>query len=120
MDETFLRSMTDNPNLVPSYVSMTDVNQDLNSRKDLKDVVAHIQGVVEGLLDAETLANSDNYQAFLAYYNNVKMAALRNVPGSDTELASCRPTFRPAAGKPSRRKLAKSRVSSSLQPFPCS
>ena len=93
MDEVFLRSMTDNPNLVPSFVIMPDVNVDRNFRKDIKDVVAPIEQIVEGLSDAETLANSDNYKAYTAYYNNVQMAAARGVPGADTELAKLTPFF---------------------------
>jgi hypothetical protein len=103
MDEVFLRSLTDNPNLVPSYVVMADVNLDRGFRKDIKDVVAPIQAIVEGLLDAETLANSDNYMAYLAYYNNVKMAAKRGVPGADTvltKLASFFPTGRRTTATP--------------------
>ena len=93
MDETFLRSMTDNPNLVPSFVLMPDVNVDRAFRIDVKDVIAPIEQIVEGLADAETLANSDNFMAYSAYYNNVKMAAKRGVAGADTELAKLEPFF---------------------------
>ena len=93
MDEVFLRSMTDNPTLVPSFVALADVNIDRNFRRDVKDVVAPLQNAIEGLLDAETLANSDNFMAYSAYYNNVKLAAKRGVPGADTELAKLAPFF---------------------------
>ena len=106
MDEVFIRSMTDNPGLIPNYVVLADVNVDRQYRVDVKDVVAEIQPLVEGLLDSELLANSDNYLAYLAYYNNVKMAAKRNVPGADTELAKLTPFFptgrrQPAPATPS-------------------
>jgi len=93
MDEVYLRSMIDNPTLVPNFVLMADVTVDRNFRKDVKDVVAPLQRIVEGLSDAETLANSDNFMAYSAYYNNVKAAAKRGVPGADTELAKIQPFF---------------------------
>ena len=93
MDEVFIRSMTDNPGLVPNYVLLADVNIDRNFRKDIKDVVAPLSNIIEGLSDAETLANSDNYMAYTAYYNNVKQAAKRGVPGADAELAKLSPFF---------------------------
>ena len=93
MDEVFIRSMTDNPGLLPSYVLMADVNVDRNFRKDIKDVIASLGNIVEGLSDAETLANSDNFMAYTAYYNNVKQAAKRGVAGADTELAKLSPFF---------------------------
>ena len=93
MDEVFIRSMTDNPSMVPSYVLLADVNVDRNFRKDIKDVVAPLSNIIEGLSDAELLANSDNYMAYTAYYNNVKMAAKRGVPGADAELAKLSPFF---------------------------
>ena len=93
MDEVFIRSMSDNPGLLPGFVKLTDVNQDHDFRVDVKDVVAPLEQVVEGLQDAELLANSDNYMAYSAYYNNVQMAAARGVPGADTELAKLAPYF---------------------------
>ena len=103
MDEVFIRSMSDNPSLLPAFVKMDDVNLDRNFRKDIKDVVAPIEQIVEGLSDAELLANSDNFKAYTAYYNNVQMAATRGVPGADTELAKLTPFFpghkQPAAAK---------------------
>ena len=93
MDEVFLRSMTDNPTMVPGFVVMADVNVDRTFRKDVKDVVSQLSNIVEGLLDAELLANSDNFMAYTAYYNNVKMAAKRGVAGADAELAKLQPFF---------------------------
>ena len=93
MDEVFIRSMTDNPGMVPSYVVMADVNVDRTFRKDIKDVVAPLSNIIEGLSDAELLANSDNFMAYTAYYNNVKMAAKRGVAGADAELAKLQPFF---------------------------
>ena len=87
MDEAFIRSMNDHPDLIPSYVVLADVNVDRNFRIDIKDIVSPLSNIVEGLMDAELLANSDNYMAYTAYYNNVKMAAKRGVPGADAELA---------------------------------
>ena len=93
MDEVFIRSMTDNPTMVPGFVVMADVNVDRNFRKDIKDVVAPLSNIIEGLSDAELLANSDNFMAYTAYYNNVKQATKRGVPGADAELAKLQPFF---------------------------
>ena len=103
MDEVFIRSMSDNPGLLPGFVKLTDVNQDHDFRVDVKDVLSPLEQVIEGLQDAELLANSDNFMAYSAYYNNVQMAANRGVAGADTELAKLAPFFvigrRPAKAK---------------------
>ena len=105
MDEVFTRSMTDNPGLVPSFVVMADLTQDRGFRVDVKDMTAPLQTLIEGLQDSDLLASNDCFLHYTAYYNNVKMAALRNVPGADTELAKLQvffPTGRrqPAAPTP--------------------
>lgn len=87
MDEVFLRSMADNPGLVPSYVKMSDVNQDRRFRIGIKDMVAPLEALVNGLTDSALLASHDNFLAYTAYYNNVQMAAERNSPGATAELA---------------------------------
>lgn len=93
MDEVFLRSMAENPTLVPGFVVMDDVQQDRQFRVDLKDMAAQLQPLVEGLEDSALLAGSDNFMAYSAYYNSVKMAALRDVPGADAEQAKLAPFF---------------------------
>ena len=79
MVTTFLQEMNAHPDLVPSYVSMTELAKD--------------KQLFEALTDTSQAAASDMYLAFLAFYNNVKEAARRGVVGADAILAALRVFF---------------------------
>jgi len=88
MDEDFITQMTQRPELVPGFVNMTEVNKDLKLRRDLEDILPRLEQLVEAIKDTTALANHDNYLAYLAFYNNVKAAQQRGVPGADALLAT--------------------------------
>ena len=84
MDDVFVNQMTAHPELVPSYVDMTEVQKDINFRKDVAELLAALTPIVEGLQDAALLASSDCFNAFSAFKHSVDTAAARNVAGADT------------------------------------
>jgi hypothetical protein len=93
MIEIFLPQMTANPSLVPTYVNMTNLASDRKLYGDLQDIASAVGVLFEGLTETQLVAGSDMYLAYLAYYNNVKEAARRNVPGADSLLAALAPFF---------------------------
>ncbi|MDP3149201.1 MAG: hypothetical protein Q8N83_08765 [Ignavibacteria bacterium] len=70
------------PQFMPSYVNIPEMEIDYNAVVDLTDF-AHISlKLSSGLNDTITLSGSEAYVAALSYYNSVKNAAKMNVPGA--------------------------------------
>ena len=93
MVPTFLQEMNAHHDLVPSYVSMTELAKDKQLFSDLEEIAARVFELFEALTDTSQAAASDMYLAFLAFYNNVKEAARRGVVGADAILAALRVFF---------------------------
>ncbi|MDZ4402145.1 hypothetical protein [Prosthecobacter sp.] len=84
MDEVFAQEMAAHPELVPGFVDMTELAKDRALRTPLRDLHQQICALCEGIEDTLTAAGVDTYMAYLSFYNNVKQAAKRNVPGANT------------------------------------
>ncbi len=89
----FIQQMKAHPELVPSYVNMPALDEDNALYFDLGELLSGGLVVTEALGDTKHLAGADMLLAFLAYYNNLKEAARRNVPGADSLLAALAPFF---------------------------
>ena len=103
MDTDFLNAMTAHPELVPSYVSMTELNKDKELRRQFARLIGPAAELCEALADTNALAAHDSMMAYLSFYSAAKDAAKRNVPGADTLVASLAKYFptgrRPAPAK---------------------
>jgi len=93
MDEAFSQEMTAHPEMVPNFVDMTEVAKDRALRTALRDLHQQMCALCEGLEDTLTAAGVDTYLAYLSFYNNVKQAAKRNVPGANTVLDNLKRFF---------------------------
>jgi len=93
MDEAFAMEMAAHPDLVPTFVDMAEVAKDRAVRSALRDVFQQISALCEGVEDTQTAAGVDTYLAYLSFYNNVKQAAKRNVPGANTILDNLKRFF---------------------------
>ena len=98
MDSTFNSEMSAHPELIPSYVDQAELARDRELRADLQEILQRTREVCEALEDTAHIAGSDVLLAYLAFYNNVKQAAERAVPGSDTTAANLARFF-PKRGK---------------------
>lgn len=99
MDEAFSQEMAAHPEMVPNFVDMTEVGKDRAIRTALRDLHQQMCALCEGLEDTLTAAGVDTYLAYLSFYNNVKQAAKRNVPGANTVLDNLKRFF-PRGGTP--------------------
>lgn len=101
-DEKCQAYMASRPELVPSFLDMAEMVKDRQLVADLRPCLLELQQLVEGLDDTITLANSDNLMGDLAFYQNVRAAAKRGVPGTDTILNDLKERFpgRPRATPP--------------------
>lgn len=100
MDETFSQEMAAHGDLVPSFVDMAEVGTDRSLRTDLRDILQRVAALCEAVEDTMTAAGSDTYLAYLSFYNNVKQAAKRNVPGANTVLDNLRRFFPRGGAQP--------------------
>lgn len=93
MDETFAQEMAAHPELVPNFVDMTELAKDRALRTALRDLHQQMHALCESIEDTQTAAGVDTYLAYLSFYNNVKQAAKRNVPGANTVLDNLKRFF---------------------------
>jgi len=100
MDEAFAQEMAAHPEMVPNFVDMTEVEKDRALRTALRDLHQQMCALCEGLEDTLTAAGVDTYLAYLSFYNNVKQAAKRNVPGANTVLDNLKRFFPRGGGTP--------------------
>jgi hypothetical protein len=99
-DEKCAAYMAARPELVPSFLDVATKDRALIA--DLLPCLREIAPICEGLEDTITLAYSDVYVADLAFHQNVKQAAKRGVPGTDTIYDDLKTRFpgRPKAEPP--------------------
>lgn len=93
MDEAFSLEMAAHPEMVPSFIDMTELAADRALRTALRDLHQQMCAKCEGLEDTMTAAGVDMYLAYLSFYANVKQAAKRNVPGANTVLDNLKRFF---------------------------
>jgi hypothetical protein len=101
-DEKCAAYMAARPELVPSFLNVAELTKDRALIADLLPCLREIAPICEGLEDTVTLAYSDVYVADLAFHQNVKQAAKRGVPGTDTIYDDLKTRFpgRPKAEPP--------------------
>lgn len=101
-DEKCAAYMAARPELVPSFLDVAELAKDRALIADLLPCLREISPICEGLEDTVTLAYSDVYVADLAFHQNVKQAAKRGVPGTDTIYDDLKTRFpgRPKAEPP--------------------
>jgi hypothetical protein len=71
-----------NPELVPAFLDLTEVEKDVELVKALNNVLKPLAQLVEKLDDTTLQAGSEAYTAALVFYNSVKGAAKAGVPGT--------------------------------------
>ena len=72
---------TDNPLLRPAYFNMDDFTVDYNDFSNLRPLVNQLEQLLHNAEDTMLLAGSETYIAALSFYNSVRDAAKRDVPG---------------------------------------
>lgn len=100
MDEAFSQEMAAHPEMVPAYTDMAELALDRALRTALRDLLQQASALCEGIEDTMTAAGVDTYLAYLSFYNNVKQAAKRNVPGANTVLDNLKRFFPRGGGTP--------------------
>ena len=74
--------MVQNPKLVPFYLSKEEFDKDRLARSIFLDLIKQTNSILESMEDTGMLLSTDIYHNALAFYQNVRLAANQNVPGS--------------------------------------
>jgi len=83
-DEKCKAYMASSPELGPVFIDIAELAKDRKTVADLLPCPQEIAPICEGLEDTVSLAYTDIYIADLAFHANVKQAAKRGVPDTDT------------------------------------
>lgn len=83
-DEQCASYMATAPNLVPPFVDVAEVAKDRTLRLVLADLFRETKKLCEQLDDTLLLVGSEVWMADISFYQTVKQAARRDVPGADT------------------------------------
>lgn len=67
--------------LVPSYLSLTEMEKDIKARADLLKIITPLKALLEKLDDTYMLAGSESFLAALRIYDILKKADHDGVPG---------------------------------------
>lgn len=71
-----------NPEFAPPYLDVPELKKDVKAVTDLNPIEQQAAQLLSLVDDTIMLAGSEAFTAALTYYNSVKTAAKRNVPGA--------------------------------------
>ncbi len=82
--EDAVNGAVNNPTLIPAYVNITHLQNDLTLFTQLDEVLTLARQLCERIEDTKILAGSEAYNAARIFYQAVKSAAEAGVAGADT------------------------------------
>ena len=88
------------PQYVPSFMDVEALKQDMKVYGQLMPLLHIIRGLGDGLDDTTMEAGVESYINSLNYYNSVKQATKRNVPGSKAIYEDLKKRFHRSKNKP--------------------
>jgi len=71
-----------NPTLVPGYVNMVEIVKDYNMQKDLIDIQQWMASLLQKIEDTQQEAGVEAFNSILAFYQAVRVASEKDVPGA--------------------------------------
>jgi hypothetical protein len=97
-DEHCASYMASAPNLIPPFVDAAEVSKDRDLRLILANLLREAHKLCEKLDDTLLLVGSEVWMADLSFYQTVRQAARRDVPGADTIYDDLKERFPGVAG----------------------
>lgn len=91
--EDAINAAVNNSTLIPSYLSVTNMQNDLTLFTQLDELVGLTNQLCERLEDTKLLAGSESYVAALALYKLFGSAADAGVPGADAIVTQLKTRF---------------------------
>lgn len=91
--EDAINAAVNNPTLIPSYLSVTNMQNDMTLFAQLDELVGLANQLCERLEDTKLLAGSESYVAALTLYKLFGSAADAGVPGADAIVTQLKARF---------------------------
>ena len=91
--EDAINAGVNNPTLVPSYVSLVNMQNELTLFTQLDELVGIVNQLCEKLEDTRILAGSESYVSALTLYKLFGSAADAGVPGADAIVTQLKARF---------------------------
>ena len=88
-----LQACTNNASLLPTYVSVGEMQKDYDLYRTLEQVLQPLAQLYEKVRDTQILAGSEAYSSALTVYKLFQMAAAVGMPGMDTIVAQLSERF---------------------------
>jgi hypothetical protein len=92
-DDKCTAYMASNPEFVPGFIDVAEVNKDRELRAQMMQFFAALKTLSEAVSDTLLVVNSEIWMADLAYYQSVREAARRSRAGADTIYNDLRQRF---------------------------
>lgn len=87
------------PELVPSYVDVNEMEKDLITTEQMRDISLRLEKLSNLVGDTFILAGSELYDSSLIFYHSVKGGVRANIPGAEEAYTDLSVRF---PGRPSR------------------
>jgi len=98
---TVLLTCTQHPGLVPVYISVADLQTDVERMENLEKIEFKLVEMLEKVRDTKRASREEALRASQAIYNNIKSATEANYPGIDAIHQELKSFFsRTGKGKP--------------------
>ncbi|MFY0483449.1 hypothetical protein ACI6PS_12670 [Flavobacterium sp. PLA-1-15] len=97
--EDAIQAALNNAEMLPGYVKMDYITNDLELFKQVDEVLPLFVQVTEKLMDTRLLAGSEAFMSGLMLYRLFVSAAQAGVPGADSIVAQLKPRFAGQGGK---------------------
>jgi hypothetical protein len=91
--EDAINAAVNNASLIPSYVSVASMQNDLTLFTQLDEVILLVKQLLEKLEDTQLLAGSEAYIGGLSTYKLIASAADAGVPGADAIFSQLKQRF---------------------------
>ena len=96
--EDAIHAGANNASLIPSYVSVEDMQNDMLLFNQLEEIAGLIKQLLEKVEDTKLLAGSEAYVSALALYKLFGAASEAGVPGSDVIVSQLKARFAKQGG----------------------
>ena len=84
LDEDCSQLMEQNPQFIPSYIELAEVDKDRALRSVLDSIRLSLEALHNDVESTEIVVGSELYNAYLAYYANAREAAKRAVASAQS------------------------------------
>jgi hypothetical protein len=98
--EKCMAYMNSNPEFLPGFISMAEINKDKALRDQLLQFWPNCETLCESISDTMMVLGSELFQADLAYYQTTREAARRGRAGADTIFNDLRTRFPGSSPEP--------------------